>query len=110
MFDGFAWFKKFIEQVPPCYEGVLDLVLCNSGRLAKRLRNERRKTGTVKYEDCYRHPQYAMLFQAAVVDLLAREPLSYYGAVEGCFAFACEPPPKGMGARILRRIRGDARG
>ena len=79
--DGFQPFQAIASQFPPTFNGVIDLIVCNSLLPAELLRNRCPRSLVIATSDLT-FPETRLPFYMATIRLLARSPRPYDDAVE----------------------------
>jgi hypothetical protein len=79
--DGFQPFHAIASLFPPTFNGVIDLIICNSLLLAELLRNRCPRSLAIATSDLT-FPDTRLPFYSATIRLLARGPRPYDDAVE----------------------------
>jgi hypothetical protein len=79
--DGFEPFEAIAAQFPPTFNGVIDLIVCNSLLPAELLRNRCPRSLVIATSDLT-FPETRLPFYTATIRLLARSPRPYDDAVQ----------------------------
>jgi len=79
--DGFQPFQEIANRFPPAFEGVIDLIVCDSLLPAELLRNRCARSLVIATSDLT-FPRTRLPFYMATIHLLARSPRPYDDAVQ----------------------------